>query len=93
MNRQIAELLLGQEMAKARAMGYHKLRDLIDGEPIINEITGPDGKCYQLEVCVFWDNAKNGPIKLIGAVDDGGLRAFFPLSAGDLVYPDSEELP
>jgi len=39
---------------------------------------------------VFWDDSVGGDIRVIGSLDDGGIRAFFPLTMSLLVKPAAE---
>ena len=88
MDRTIATALLQQELAAARARGYAALRNEV-GNDVTREIVGPDGKEYQISLTVVWDKEENGPIRLIASIDDGGWRAFVPLTSGDLVDPET----
>jgi hypothetical protein len=88
MNREIAESILTQELGSTKKIGYLKLTERIGGQPIIRDVVASDGKRYQLEINIFWDGKKNGPIRLMGCVDDGGWRSFIPLTLSDLVYPE-----
>lgn len=46
------------------------------------------GKEYQFEIIVYWDDKPNGDVRVIGNVDDGGWRAYFPLGTSFLKAPD-----
>lgn len=43
---------------------------------------------YQGEVQVFWDDKPNGAIRVMASIDDGGWRAFVPLTADFILAPD-----
>jgi len=43
---------------------------------------------YQIEIQVFWDSWPGGNVRVMGAVDDGGWRAFIPVSRGFIMAPD-----
>jgi len=88
MNREIAKSILAQELDGTKKIGYIKLAERIGGQPITRDLVASDGKSYQLEINIFWDSEKNGPIRLMGCVDDGGWRAFMPLTISDLVCPE-----
>jgi hypothetical protein len=88
MDRVVATELLQHELALARQRGYQQLAAEV-GEDIQKQVIGPDGKEYQLSLLVIWDQEVNGAVRLIASIDDGGWRAFVPLTAGDLVYPDT----
>ncbi len=78
--------VLVKHLGKYKAKTYAELKELID-ELEVCEIAGRSGVLYQLEVQVFWDDKRNGQIRVIAAIDDGGWRAFCPLSGGLLVPP------
>jgi hypothetical protein len=87
MDRTIARLLLEQELAQARQRGYGGLKADV-GQEITKQIVGPDGKDYQISVLLVWDAQENGPLRVIVSIDDGSWRAFVPLTADDLIYPE-----
>lgn len=45
---------------------------------------------YQIEVQAFYDDPKTGTLRVIVAVDDGGLSAFMPLTEDFLIDPSGE---
>jgi hypothetical protein len=90
MNHEVAKSLAEQELSNAKAIGYPTLLGIVDDEPTTRTVIGPDGNEYQIEVCVFWDTTKNGAIRVIVAIDDGGWRVLAPLSVSDLVFPTAE---
>ena len=83
MNREIASDLIQRELETLRKSSYGELTSLVNQVSTSRE-TGPDGKEYQIERQAVWDDAKGGNIRVIVAVDDGGLSAFRPLS-GDFI--------
>jgi hypothetical protein len=56
--------------------------------PVTTEIQGPTGVTYQVQVQVVWDGRKGGDLRVLGAVDDGGWRAFHPLCSDFIMAPD-----
>jgi hypothetical protein len=89
MDSVIARSLLERELDAIRARGYRHLRGQI-GTDIDTELTGPDGVCYQLKILVLWDSEASGAIRIIGSIDDGGLRTFLrPLTMDHLLQPDN----
>jgi hypothetical protein len=38
------------------------------------------GTTYQVEVKFFWDDKQKRNIRVVGFIDDGGIRAFVPLT-------------
>jgi hypothetical protein len=82
-----AKEILAAHLARYRGLTYAELvRRLktVDTE----EITGPSGTVYQLEVQFFWDNRPNGNVRVIGAIDDGGISWLVPLSGDFIMAPD-----
>ncbi len=53
-----------------------------------HEVTAASGVVYQVETMVYWDGRAGGDIRVIAAVDDGGWRAFRPLSRDFIMCPD-----
>jgi hypothetical protein len=43
---------------------------------------------YSLEIQFFWDAKPDGAVRVIGSIDDGGWRAFRPLSDDFIRAPD-----
>ena len=87
MNKAAARALINQELDKLRRLPYKELLGLRD-RPVSSWLTGEDGKQYQMEVQAFWDGKRDGDLRVMVSIDDGGLRAFFPLSGDFIVSPD-----
>ncbi len=79
MNKQEAQKILTEKIAKYRKLSYDELKKIMNN-PVASEITAPSGVWYQLEIQAFWDDKSNGDIRVMAAIDDGGLRAFIPLT-------------
>jgi hypothetical protein len=41
-----------------------------------------------LDVLVYWDGEPGGNVRVIGTIDDGGARAFVPMSDDFIKAPD-----
>jgi hypothetical protein len=52
------------------------------------EIAGPSGTRYQLEIQAMWDRNPGGKLRILGCIDDGGWRAFVPVTDDFLIDPD-----
>ena len=68
-------------------MSYAQLLSLLDETKHI-EVSGPTGAKYQLEIQVMWDYKPDGDLRIIGAIDDGGWRAFVPLTESFIMRPN-----
>lgn len=88
MNTAEAKAILDGELAKLRVKPYSELVPLIKEVQTL-EITGLSGARYQLEFEARWDDPgkPNGVLRVLGSIDDGGIRAYFPLSDSFLIVP------
>lgn len=86
MDRETAEAVLRTSLDEYRQLSF---RDLVRRIGLIDtrEVTAADRTRFQLEFQVFWDGASGGDVRVLGAIDDGGLRALKPLTQDFLVSP------
>ena len=83
-----ARALLRSELLRYRAKTYRELaRDLL-GKQDTYEAKGASGVTYYLEIQAFWDDKPQGVLRIRGAIDDGGIRAYLPLVEDFLLSPD-----
>jgi hypothetical protein len=82
-----ARAILAECLASYRAMTYPELALRVDTVETA-EIRAPSGVQYQLEVQFFWDSKPNHEVRVIGSVDDGGWRAFVPVTDDFIRAPD-----
>jgi hypothetical protein len=87
MNKTEAGELLRSRLNSWRTRSYQELAALI-GESYAFEAKGPSGTQYQGSIRVFWDGEADGDVRVIGSIDDGGWRAFVPLSDSFIMAPD-----
>jgi hypothetical protein len=52
------------------------------------EVSGVSETQYQVTIQVFWDSKPHGDLRVVGSIDDGGWRAFLPLSDSFIMAPD-----
>jgi len=74
-----AKQVILSELEPYREKSYSELISLMD-EIYTYEKKGPSGVEYQIEIQLMWDGEKGGDVRAMGNIDDGGLRAFLPLS-------------
>lgn len=86
MDNKEALSLLKDFLDQLESIGYEALSSQI-GESDALEVAGASDKTYQIEYDILWDHKPDGAIRIIGSVDDGGLRAFAPLTVSRLVSP------
>jgi len=91
MNNVEARSVLKKELAKYRAKHYRELVALI-GNPQTAEVLEPSGVRYQVEIEAMWDDPRrpNDVLRVVGSVDDGGIRAYLPLTDSFLLTPTGE---
>jgi hypothetical protein len=87
MDEQVAQGLINAELARLQKLSFADLTALI-GKPETNQRVGDDGKTYQIEIQAFWDSKKGADVRVIVAADDGGRRAFIPLTDDFIMRPD-----
>jgi hypothetical protein len=87
MNKSEANSLLSQELSRYRELPYAELFSLIDHIETL-ERTAPSGVIYQIEMQVFVDDESRQTLRVMGSIDDGGWRAFSPLSDSFILSPD-----
>ena len=88
MDKTEAQQLLKARINELRAISYHDLLGLLDTDTTI-EVDGAAGRRYQIETSVVWDSAKDPrDLRVIVAIDDGGWRAFVPMTDSFIVAPD-----
>ena len=84
-----AKALLASELRKYRPRSYHELRERIGSQDDF-VAPAPSGKNYAIEVDFFWDGRPDGDVRVMAMIDDGGLRAMFPLTDSFIVRPTGE---
>jgi len=89
MDKREARHILVSQLQSLRDKSYSELVKMVGGEPVDLEITGSSGVRYGIEVQIFWDDRPNGNVRVMGAIDDGGWRACFPLCESFIKTPQN----
>jgi hypothetical protein len=84
-----ATKLLETGLERFRGESYDALVSRV-GDVVTEEVGGESGTEYQLEYTFMWDGHPGGAVLVIGSIDDGGWRAFAPLTQSFLKRPGSE---
>jgi hypothetical protein len=87
MNKLEARQLLKEELAKWRQKSHAELAGLM-GQSHHAEVRSSSGRLYQVEIEVFWDDKPDDNIRVSGSIDDGGWRAFVPLTDSFILSPN-----
>ena len=69
-------------------MTWGQLRERYLKRPETREVSVSSGTVYQVETQAFWDSRKEGDLRVIVSVDDGGWRAWMPVSEDFILAPD-----
>ncbi len=86
MNTSEAHKILDEQLA--RFGNYTELIPLVESGHVENcEIRGVTGTKYQFEVQFFWDDKSKRTVRVLGSIDDGGIRAVVPLTQSLLICP------
>lgn len=90
MDKQDALGALRQRLARMRVQSYTDLVANWLDQPESVQILGRSGVEYQVEIEGFWDDPRQegGNLRIFGSIDDGGWRAFSPLTDSFIVAPD-----
>lgn len=89
MNKEEAKTVLNTLLARYRAKSYNDLHYLLN-EQDTSEVVAESGTKYQLEIQAVWDDKKDGNLRVIGAIDDVGLRSFMPLTNDFIISPNGK---
>jgi hypothetical protein len=87
MNKVEALSLLQGQLRPWRERSWAQLREGVSQSHRF-EVTGESGTWYQGEIQVFWDDKPDGAIRVMASIDDGGWRAFVPLTDDFILAPD-----
>lgn len=78
--------VLDEWLAKLRAVSYRELASRVD-TVTTDEVVRDSERSWQLEIQVLWDDEPDGNVRVIVSIDDGGLRAFVPLTGSFVKSP------
>ena len=89
MDKVAAQKVLKEWVTRLRAVPYKELAFRVDSVTT-DEVVRDSERSWQIEVEVQWDDEPDGNIRVTVAVDDGGLRAFVPLTESFIKSPSGE---
>ena len=86
MDKLEAQTILREQLQRFQNCSYSELVPFVESQNVeICEIRSASGATYQIEIQFYWDDKHRGRIRVIGSIDDGGIRAFFPMTQSLLV--------
>ena len=81
--------VLDRRVAELRLQSYSDLKAAWLKQSDCEQVQGPSGVEYQIEIEAVWDDPRAQTIRLIVSIDDGrGWRAFAPMTDSFAVAPD-----
>jgi hypothetical protein len=84
-----ARKVQADKIAALRQTPYAELHAWAESGKVDTEVVrGPSGREYQLEVQAWWDGRPGEDVRVMVSVDDGGWRAFMPLTDDFIKAPD-----
>ena len=84
-----AQRVLNEWLAKLRAVPDRELASRVDSVTT-DEVARDAQRSWQLEIQVLWDDEPNGNVRVMVSIDDGGLRAFVPMTESFIKSPSGE---
>lgn len=88
MNKFEAQKILSEELARFNGRSHSELTQFVGDEHVeAYEVRAASGSAYRIEIQFFWDDRPGETIRVAGSVDDGGFRAFMPLTDSFLCEP------
>lgn len=86
MDKSEAQKILGEQIARISSRGHSELVPLVESGHIeLFKIHGKSGTTYQVEIQFIWDDQPSNTIRVMGSIDDGGIRAFLPFTDSVLI--------
>jgi hypothetical protein len=84
-----AQKVLDQWLRELRAVPYRELASRVDSVTT-DEVVRDSQRSWQLEIQFLWDDEPNGNVRVLVSIDDGGLRAFVPMTRSFIKSPSGE---
>jgi hypothetical protein len=80
-NKYEAQKILSEQLARFSGRSHSELTQFVGDERVeVYEVRAASGAAYHIEIQFFWDNLPGATIRVAGSIDDGGFRAFVPLT-------------
>lgn len=89
MDKAEARAVTEERIAPLRDLSHGDLAAKLLGKPLNEEIVGPSGTNYQVEILGVWDKDEGGDFHVMTSIDDFSWRSFAPFSgAAFIMRPD-----
>jgi hypothetical protein len=91
MDAEEARAVLAERLGRYRSRSYAEVAAWVrEHRTDTSEAVAPSGKRYQIAVQFFWDDKPSGDVRVSGSIDDGGIRAFVPLTDSFILSPEGK---
>ena len=88
MNKNEYLALLAPIVADYRKKPYSFWLSHLDAEPIVFDVQAEDGTKCCVEINACWDGKPDSNVRVFFSIDDGGWRAFVPVTDSFIIAPD-----
>ena len=85
--RQRLEEVALSVLHERESLDYRELAERAERSEVETLEQGEGAALVQVEVQYLFDSGRSGPVRIIVSVDDGGWRAFVPLTRDTIVAP------
>ena len=89
MNKAEASAIADEWISRLRDVPYASLAERA-GLQTVTEAVKRNGVVYHVQVVHHWDSQPGGNVRVIVAVDDGGIRAFVPFTSDFIKSPSGQ---
>jgi hypothetical protein len=86
-NNEEARIILAAQLDNYRAWSYDQLVAIVGAPKQVLQVAGADGATYYVDIRAIWDGEAGGDVRLMACIDDGGWRAFAPLTDSFIKEP------
>lgn len=81
MDKTEAQKILSEQLNRFGRCSHSELVPFVEAQRVeAYEVRAANGTTYQVEIQFFWDDQPGDTIRVFGSIDDGGIRAFVPLT-------------
>lgn len=82
--------MLLRELVAYRRLNREQLVNRI-GEVDCRTVQSVTGVNYQIEIQIVWNDGPGSAIRILGSIDDGGWRSWYPIGYTFLAQPASNQ--
>jgi hypothetical protein len=84
--------ILQAEIERLETLSYAELLKYLNEVEVKHSGESGGEDYYQIEIQAFWDDRKTKNLRVMAAIDDGGLKAFKPICDSLIITPEGKFL-